>query len=85
MGARNGVGTGLSYRPARCGIFKLLRGPGIDLKESIPPAYVAWQAGTTSLFLLGTLPPLIVLKFQHRLHWLVELIPWNRFIVSLKI
>ncbi len=24
------------------GIFKLLRSPGIDFKESIPPAYVAW-------------------------------------------
>ncbi len=28
----------------RDGIFKLLR-------ESIPPAYVAWRAGTTTLFL----------------------------------
>ncbi len=34
------------------GIFKLLRSPGIDSKESIPPASVAWQAGTTTLFLL---------------------------------
>jgi hypothetical protein len=30
MGARNRVGKGLSYRPAVCGIFKLLRSPGID-------------------------------------------------------
>jgi hypothetical protein len=28
-----------------------LRSPKIDFKESIPPAYVAWQAGTTNLFL----------------------------------
>ncbi len=25
-------------------------------QESIPPAYVAWRAGTTTLFLLGSLP-----------------------------
>jgi hypothetical protein len=25
------------------GILKLLRSPGIDSKDSIPPAYVAWQ------------------------------------------
>jgi hypothetical protein len=24
----------------------MLRSPGIDSKESIPPAFVAWQAGT---------------------------------------
>jgi hypothetical protein len=28
------------------GICKRLRNPGIDFKESIPPAYVAWRAGT---------------------------------------
>jgi hypothetical protein len=27
--------------------------PGIDSKASIPPAYVAWRAGTITLFLLG--------------------------------
>jgi hypothetical protein len=32
----------------------LLRSPGIDSKESIPPAYVAWRAGTTTLFLHGS-------------------------------
>ncbi len=36
------------------GIVKRLRSPGIDSKESIPPAYVAWRAGTTTLFLLGS-------------------------------
>ncbi len=35
-------------------IFKHLRNPRINSKESIPPAYVAWLAGTTTLFLLGS-------------------------------
>jgi hypothetical protein len=29
----------------RARIFKCLCGPGIDSKEWIPPAYVAWRAG----------------------------------------
>ncbi len=33
--------------------FILLRIPRIDAKESITPAYVAWRAGTATLFLLG--------------------------------
>ncbi len=36
----------------RDGIFKLLWSSGIDSKESIPPAYVPWRAGTKNLFLL---------------------------------
>ena len=40
-------------RVARAGIFKTLWSPGIDAKASIPPAYVAWRAGTITLFLLG--------------------------------
>ncbi len=39
---------------SRARIFKLLRSPRIDSKKSIPPAYVAWQAGETTLFLLGS-------------------------------
>ncbi len=35
------------------GIFERVWGPGIDSKEWIPPAYVAWRAGTITLFLLG--------------------------------
>ncbi len=31
-------------------IFKLLWSPGIDSKEWIPPAYVAWRAGTITYF-----------------------------------
>ncbi len=33
-------------------IFKRLWSKGIDSKEWIPPAYVAWRAGTITLFLL---------------------------------
>ncbi len=39
---------------ARARSFKILRGPGIDSKESIPPAYVAWRAGTITLLFLGS-------------------------------
>ncbi len=40
-------------RAVRAGIFKPLWSLGIDAKSSIPPAYVAWRAGTITLFLLG--------------------------------
>jgi hypothetical protein len=39
---------------SRTRIFKRLWGLGIDSKELIPPAYVAWRAGTITLFLLGS-------------------------------
>ena len=32
----------------RVRICKRLRRPGIDSEDSIPPAYVAWRAGTTN-------------------------------------
>ncbi len=32
-------------------------------RNQIPPAYVAWRDGTTTLFLLGSWPPQIVSKF----------------------
>jgi hypothetical protein len=38
----------------RARILKLLRSPRIDSKEPIPPACVAWRAGTTTLFLLSS-------------------------------
>jgi hypothetical protein len=38
----------------RARIFKRLWGPGIDSKELILPAIVAWRAGTVTLFLLGS-------------------------------
>ena len=40
-----------SNRKYREGVFKLLKSPGINSKESIPPSYIAWQAGTTTRFL----------------------------------
>jgi hypothetical protein len=35
-------------------IFKLLRNTGVNSKKSIPPAYVVWWAGTTTLFLVSS-------------------------------
>jgi hypothetical protein len=43
-----------AYRTDRARIFKLFRSPRLDSNESIPPAYVGWRAGTTTLFLLGS-------------------------------
>ncbi len=40
----------LRYRARIC---KRLRSPKIDSKESIPPAFVAWRAGTISLFVVA--------------------------------
>jgi hypothetical protein len=40
----------------RARIFEHLWSPGIDSKESIPPAYVAWRAGTINLFYLVPSP-----------------------------
>jgi hypothetical protein len=48
-------------------ICKRLRNPGIASKESIPPAYVARQANTTTLF--------DVPAYQATVHWLAESIP----------
>jgi hypothetical protein len=38
----------------RAPIFKRLWSLGVDSKEWISPAYVAWRAGTITLFLLGS-------------------------------
>jgi hypothetical protein len=38
----------------RARICERLRSPGIDFKESIPPAYVVWRAGTLTLFVVST-------------------------------
>ncbi len=57
----------------RARIFKLLRSPGINSKESIPPAYVAWRTGAKALFLLGSEAPIGCLKMPalvvNRLFW----------------
>ncbi len=39
------IATGLRTCTSRGGIFKRLWSPGIDSKEWISPAYVAWRAG----------------------------------------
>ncbi len=36
----------------RARICERLRRPGIDSKEPIPPAYVAWRPGTLTLFVV---------------------------------
>jgi hypothetical protein len=46
----------------RARIFERLWSPGIDSMERIPPAYEAWRAGTITLFLLGSQPPIDCLK-----------------------
>jgi hypothetical protein len=46
--------AGAAVGGTRARICKRLWSPGIDSKESIPPAYVAWRASTTTLFLLGS-------------------------------
>jgi len=45
--AGSGKGVTVRYTLYRARICKRLRSPGIDSKESIPPAYVAWRAGTS--------------------------------------
>jgi hypothetical protein len=71
----------LSYRPARAGIFKLLRSPRIDYKEPIS----ARQRSVAGRYYYP-IPTrfLAPIKFQHRLHRLTESIPWNRFLGSLQ-
>jgi hypothetical protein len=39
-------------KPTWVRIFKRLRSLGIDSKESIPPAYIAWRADTTTFFVV---------------------------------
>ncbi len=51
----------ISYYPSQgttgSRIFRLLRSPRIDSKDSIPQAYLAWRAVRTTLFLAGSQPP----------------------------
>ncbi len=57
---------GISVNKCCCtnwdGILKVLSSPGIDSKESVPPAYVAWQAEPVFLNLLRS-PGLNVYKY----------------------
>ncbi len=66
-------------------IFKLLRSPGIDYKESIPSAYVA-SAGIFKQSMGARNRVGIGLSYRPtRLHSLAELVHWNRFLGSLKV
>jgi hypothetical protein len=64
FGRRGGGGSDNAWFRAR--IFKLFVSPRIDSKKPIPPGCVAWRAGMTNLFLLGSWP--------HTLfpHWLFK-------------
>ncbi len=53
MYSKNPIPAPHKEREYRARSFKCLWGPGIDSKEWIPPAYVAWRAGTKTLFLLS--------------------------------
>jgi hypothetical protein len=71
--ALNDLGCRRLHELAR--IFKGLWSPGIDSKESIPPAYVAWRAGTITLFLLGAYSPHRFFKnssSEHRLYAVID-------------
>jgi len=46
--------NGRKTNNSRDGIFHQIKSPGIDSNESIPPTYVAWRAGTTTLFHHGS-------------------------------
>jgi hypothetical protein len=49
----------------RARIFKLLWSPGIDSKEPIPPACVAWRARCHNPIPTRFLAPIDCLKIQH--------------------
>ncbi len=53
LGRTTGRTVGVLHGVLRARIFKHLWSPGIDSKEWVQPAYVAWRAGTITLFLLG--------------------------------
>ncbi len=54
--ASEAIGVNTHILGVSGGIFKLLWSPEIDSDESIAPTYVAWRAGTRTLFLLGSWP-----------------------------
>jgi hypothetical protein len=49
-----GTGAAALKYSSSASISKRLWSPGIDSKELITPAYVAWRAGMITLFLLGS-------------------------------
>ncbi len=70
---------------SRARIFKRLWSPGVDSKEWIPPAYVAW-AGIFKNSMGARHRLGIGLSYRPaRLHRLAELMPWHRFLGSIKV
>jgi hypothetical protein len=74
---------------SRAPICKRLRSPGIDSKESITPAYVAWRAGTSNRVVIPArhagnrfLGSLKIYKFGLRdVSQFLEVIPWPYLII----
>ncbi len=67
---------------------ELLWSPGIDSKETIPPAYVAWRPGAGIFKESMGARNRGGIGFSYRparLHRLAEFIPWNRFLGSLNV
>jgi hypothetical protein len=84
MGTRNRVGIGLLYLPARARICKPFKEPGINSQPGGPvrePYLLYWLARFHRLA-EGSLN---VYKYGLRLHWLAELVHWNRFQGSLNV
>jgi hypothetical protein len=64
-------------KETRAGILKLLRSPGINSKESIPPALVALWAAKTTLSYSVPSPQKLFYKLQHRGRFLKERFSWK--------
>ncbi len=62
LGAKNRVGIGLLYRPARAWMFKLSRSPGTDSEESIPAAICSLAGQYDKLYYYSFLDPTDCLK-----------------------
>ncbi len=85
MGARNRVGIGLSYRPARARIFKQSMGARNRVGKGLSYRPAGLPSLAELIYWNRFLGYINVYKFGLRLHRLAELIPWNRFPGSLKI
>ncbi len=83
----------------RVRICKRLRSPGINSKESVPPAYVAWRAGTSTRARIckpfwspeidsrpgGPVQQPYLTYRPAGLHRLAESLPRNRFLASINV
>ncbi len=86
MGARNRIGIGLSYRPARARICNPFRSPGIYSQSGGPvrKPYSSYRPArlhrpAESISWNRFLCSINVYKYGLRLHRLAELISWNQF------